>query len=306
MSTNRSRRIDRAAAEQLLRGTTVDPEAGQDPSAGQQPAPGRPELAALLAAAAATGPADDGPLPGEEGAMAAFRQARRQPAPSQHRRRKMADTALARALSAKAMAVALGVTAVGGVAVAAGTGRLPEVLGGPAPAPPAAAAPASSPNAPDGSPTGTPSRTAKPSNAATRPGGASDRPSGPASADPGQAPDLATLCRGFTTRVSSGAKPKEAAADPALAELLRAAGAAEKVTGYCAQLAAHGGDRNDGDRTGSGQTGNGQNGQTGNGQNGDGRGRPSAGPSGSASAPWSGRPGRGGNQQSRGGGDDQD
>ncbi|MFF0389229.1 hypothetical protein ACFYS8_11085 [Kitasatospora sp. NPDC004615] len=305
MSTNRSRRIDRAAAEQLLRGATVDPEAGQDPSAGQQPAPGRPELAALLAAAAATGTADDGPLPGEEGAMAAFRQARRQPAPSQHRRRKMADTALARALSAKAMAVALGVTAVGGVA--AGTGRLPEVLGGPAPAPPAAAAPASSPNAPDGSPTGTPSRTAKPSNAATRPGGASDRPSGPASADPGQAPDLATLCRGFTTRVSSGAKPKEAAADPALAELLRAAGAAEKVTGYCAQLAAHGGDRNDSDQTG--QTGNGQNGQNGrdgNGQNG--RGRPSAGPSASASASAAapGRPARGGNQQSRGGGDDQD
>ncbi|MFD8483539.1 hypothetical protein [Kitasatospora sp. NPDC059673] len=302
MSTNRSRRIDRAAAEQLLRGATVGPEAGQDPSGGQQPVPGRPELAALLAAAAATVAVEDGPPPGEEGAMAGFRLARRQPAPSQHRRRKMADTALARALSAKAMAVALGATAVGGVAVAAGTGRLPEVLGGPAPAPPAAAAPASSSNASDGSATSTaPGRTAKPSSAATRPGGASDRPLDPASADPGQAPDLAVLCRGFAARVSSGAKPKEAAVDPALADLLQAAGAPEKVTGYCAQLTSRG-DRNDGHRNDGDQNGD----QNDGGKYGEGRARPSAGPSGSPSAPVSGRPGRGTNQQSRGGGNDQD
>ncbi|WP_052509649.1 hypothetical protein [Kitasatospora griseola] len=294
MSTNRSRRIDRTTAEQLLRGATVDPVAGQDPSAGQRPAPGRPELAALLAAAAAAGPAGDGPLPGEEGAMAAFRQARRQPAPSQHRRRKMADTALARALSAKAMAVALGVTAVGGVAVAAGTGRLPEMLGGPAPAPPAVKAASASPSGtPDAPATdaASPSRTAKPSTAATRPGGASGRPSDPASTQPGQPPDLAALCRGFAARVSAGAKPKEAAADSALADLLRAAGTPERVTGYCAQLTR-------GDAQSGGQNGDG-----------DSRSRPQAGPSASGgaspSASWPGRPGHG-EQQSRGGGDDQD
>ncbi|MFD8594715.1 hypothetical protein ACFV1L_06920 [Kitasatospora sp. NPDC059646] len=288
MSTNRSRRIDRAAAEQLLGGVTVGPEAGQDPSAGQQPAPGRPELAALLAAAAATGTAGDGPLPGEEGAVAAFREARRQPAPSTHRRRKMADTALARALSAKAMAVALGATAIGGVAFAAGTGRLPEVLGGPAPAPPAtSAAPVASSGTPG--PPGTPSagsgggRSAKPSGTAGRSGGPSGRPSGQASQDPGQAPDLAALCRGFAGRVSAGAKPREAAADPALADLLAAAGTPEKVSGYCATVATRGGD-----------------------QGGDGRNRPSAGPSPSPSSSGPGRPGRTDNQQSRSGGDDQD
>ncbi|MFJ1796713.1 hypothetical protein [Kitasatospora griseola] len=292
MSTNRSRRIDRTTAEQLLGGAKVDPVAGQDPSAGQQPAPGRPELAALLAAAAAAGAAGDGPPPGEEGAMAAFRQARRQPAPSQHRRRKMADTALARALSAKAMAVALGVTAVGGVAVAAGTGRLPEVLGGPAPAPPAVkTASASSSGTPDAPATGaaSPSRTAKPSTVATRPGGASGRPADPASTQPGQLPDLAALCRGFAARVSAGVKPKEAATDSALADLLRAAGAPERVTGYCAQVSR-------GDAQSDAQSG-------------DGHGRPQAGPSASGSASpsasWPGRPGRG-NQQSRGGGEDQD
>ncbi|MGW4382721.1 hypothetical protein [Kitasatospora sp. NPDC004531] len=293
MSTNRSRRIDRATAERLLGGATVDPTAGQDPSAGPQSGPGRPELADLLAAAAATGTAGDGPLPGEEGAVAAFRQARRQPAPRQHRRRKMADTALARALSAKAVAVALGVTAVGGVAVAAGTGRLPEVLGGPAPTPPAAAAPApaSAASTPDAAPaSAAPGRTAKPSGAATRPGGASGRPVGPASDDPGQAPDLSALCRGFSAQVSGGAKPKEAAVDPALADLLSAAGGPERVTGYCAQLTARGDDRDDRDDRD---------------QRGNGHGRPSAtpSPSPSASAP-SGRPGR--SQQPRGGGDDQD
>ncbi|MFE1317691.1 hypothetical protein [Kitasatospora phosalacinea] len=241
MSTNRSRRIDRAAAEHLLGGVTVDPEAGQDPSTGQQSAPGRPELAALLAAAATSEAAGDGPLPGEEGALAAFRQARRQPTPQQHRRRKMADSALARALSAKAVAVALGVTAVGGVAVAASTGRLPEVLGGPAPAPSAtSAAPAPSTGEPQ-SPSASPGagRTGRPTAGASR-SGVPARPSGRPSAGPADLPELERLCEGFADRVADGSRPKDAAADPALAELLRAAGAPEKVTAYCALLSAHG------------------------------------------------------------------
>ncbi|QKW20242.1 hypothetical protein HUT16_15255 [Kitasatospora sp. NA04385] len=290
MSTNRSRRIDRAVAEQLLGGVTVDPEAGQDPSAGQRSAPGRPELAALLAAAAG-GAAGDGPLPGEEGALAAFRQARRQPAPRQHRRRKMADTALARALSAKAVAVALGVTAVGGVAVAASTGRLPEVLGGPAPAPPAtSAAPAPSsaepsPAAPSSASPGA-DRTGRPSPSPSR-SGSPARPTGRASGDPSDPsglPDLSKLCAGFAGRIAGGSKPGEAAVDPDLAELLKAAGAPEKVTGFCALLAAHGWDQ----------------------PGGDGRGRPTAvpsrpsSPSPSSSGKWgrqSARPSGGGNSQ---------
>ncbi|MEV7214301.1 hypothetical protein AB0O31_14555 [Kitasatospora cineracea] len=300
MSTNRSRRIDRAAAEQLLGGVTVDPEAGQDPSAGQQSAPGRPELAALLAAAATSEAAGDGPLPGEEGAMAAFRQARHQPAPRQHRRRKMADTALARALSAKAVAVALGVTAVGGVAVAAGTGRLPEALGGPAPTPAAtSAAPAPTTDAP-ATASGTPGggRTGKPSAGTTRPGSGSARPSAqPATGPADLPPDLAQLCESFAGRVAAGGKPKEAAVVPELAELLKAAGAPEKVTGFCAVLAAHDRDQSDGWPPGG----------TGRGKSSAAPGQ-SASPSPSASASAPGRTGRGDSQQSKqsNGGSDQD
>ncbi|MEU3495902.1 hypothetical protein [Kitasatospora cineracea] len=298
MSTNRSRRIDRAAAEQLLGGVTVDPEAGQDPSAGQQSAPGRPELAALLAAAATSEAAGDGPLPGEEGAMAAFRQARHQPDPRPHRRRKMADTALARALSAKAVAVALGVTALGGVAVAAGTGRLPESLGGPAPAPAAtSAAPAPTTDAP-ATASGTPGggRTGKPSAGTTRPGTGPARPSGqPATGPADLPPDLDRLCEVFAGRVAAGGKPKDTAAVPELAELLKAAGTPEKVTGFCALLAGHDRDQ-----------------QSGQPSAGTGRGKPSAGPgqsaSPSASAPSPGRTGHGDSQQSKqsNGGSDQD
>ncbi|MFJ5230615.1 hypothetical protein ACIQBJ_12075 [Kitasatospora sp. NPDC088391] len=243
MSTNRSRRIDRAAAEQLFDGVAGVPAAGQDPSsAGQRPAPDRTGLAALLAAAAAPGPDGEGPLPGEEEALAAFRRARHQPAPRQHRRRKMADTALARALSAKALAVALGVTAVGSVAVAAGTGHLPTVLGGPAPARPSASEPADGQRTDPAAGPDTPS--AAPSARATRPSGTATgheptgRPSGSASAGAAQLPDLPTLCRGFAARVAAGTRPKEAAVDPALAALLQEAGGPEKVAGYCALLAA--------------------------------------------------------------------
>ncbi|MEV4557089.1 hypothetical protein AB0K51_08835 [Kitasatospora sp. NPDC049285] len=246
MSTNRSRRIDRAAAEQLFGGATVDPEAGLAPSAGRHSAPGRPELSALLAAAAAHGAEGDGPLPGEEEAMAAFRQAARTPAP-QHRRRTMADTALARALSAKALAIALGVTAVGGVAVAASTGRLPEVLGGSPDNPPPAVASATHSSSAPGNPsgqTGSP-RAGKSASATARPGGGDGGRAGTGSTDPSALPDLAKQCRTFADRVSAGAKAKDAATLPELAELLKAADGFEKVTGYCAALAAGGDQQGD-------------------------------------------------------------
>lgn len=145
MSTNRSRRIDRDAAEHLLAGA-VD---------GTQDGPGA--LSGLLAAAAA--PATPRELAGEEAAVTAFREAARlavtrqsstapslsrslrptstAPASTKPRSRPMASCAPqgirvpTRFLRAKAAAAAFAVTAIGGVAVAAGTGHLPGVLGGP-------------------------------------------------------------------------------------------------------------------------------------------------------------------------------
>ncbi|MFF7637587.1 hypothetical protein ACFZB9_31255 [Kitasatospora sp. NPDC008050] len=130
MSTNRSRRIDRDAAEHLLAGAA-------------DVSPGGPgALSGLLAAAAAPATADE--LAGEEAAVAAFREAARltsyssaaQPATKPSRSRPMAACVPqgfrvpARFLGAKAVVAALAVTAIGGVAVAAGTGHLPAVLGG--------------------------------------------------------------------------------------------------------------------------------------------------------------------------------
>ncbi|WP_405005776.1 hypothetical protein OHV13_17705 [Kitasatospora purpeofusca] len=145
MSTNRPRRIDRDTAEQLLAGAVGGPPAGQgasltgpDGSTGRTGSP-RSEagpgdrVARVLAAAAA--PATGGELAGEEAALAAFREARLASAavpaaPAPVRRRSMATATLTRAFSTKAAAVVLGATALGGVAVAAGTGNLPVPLGG--------------------------------------------------------------------------------------------------------------------------------------------------------------------------------
>ncbi|MFB8239372.1 hypothetical protein ACFC58_22760 [Kitasatospora purpeofusca] len=146
MSTNRPRRIDRDTAEQLLAGAVGGPPAGQGASltgpdgstghtgsARSEAGPGD-RVARVLAAAAA--PATGGELAGEEAALAAFREARLASAaavpaaPAPVRRRSMATATLTRAFSTKAAAVVLGATALGGVAVAAGTGNLPVPLGG--------------------------------------------------------------------------------------------------------------------------------------------------------------------------------
>ncbi|MER7702053.1 hypothetical protein ABTX81_04005 [Kitasatospora sp. NPDC097605] len=145
MSTNRSRRIDRDTAEQLLAGAVGGPPAGRDASltgpdgstghTGPLPSGDRPDerIARVLAAAAA--PATGGELAGEEAALAAFREARLAPvpavpaAPAPVRRRSMATAALTRAFSTKAAVVVLGATALGGVAVA-GTSGLTGLGGG--------------------------------------------------------------------------------------------------------------------------------------------------------------------------------
>ncbi len=124
MSTNRSRRIDPDTAEQLLGGAVVGTSAGQAPLAGHT------ALAALLAAAASP-VGGDAELPGEEAALAAFREAGRSPV-HEPRRRAMAGTAPRRTFNVKALRAAFAITAIGAVAVAAmaSTGTLPSVLGG--------------------------------------------------------------------------------------------------------------------------------------------------------------------------------
>ncbi|MFG2824096.1 hypothetical protein ACGFX4_32280 [Kitasatospora sp. NPDC048365] len=247
MSTNRSRRIDRDTAEQLLGGDPVGSEAGQASLTGQA------ALAGLLAAAKApaAGPAE-GALPGEEQVMAAFRAARHSTAPQhlapQHRRRTMADTALARAFSAKALAAALAATAVGGVAFAASTGNLPTVLGGHGPVDSPAltggsshsAGPGGGTDRPGGDPSGRtgtqPGGTAKPSADASGTAGASAGASG----DPSQLPDLAKLCKTVGERTGNATKLRELLAEESMQPLVKAAGGADKVAPYCANVVGKG------------------------------------------------------------------
>ncbi|MEV4615027.1 hypothetical protein AB0K43_20880 [Kitasatospora sp. NPDC049258] len=253
MSTNRSRRIDREAAEHLLAGT------GADPEAGRAAVTGHPALAGLLAAAAA--PAAEAEQTGEQAALAAFRQARLSPTgptastspTAQPRRRTMADTALARAFSAKALAAAFAATALGGVAVAAGTGTLPAGLGGgPQPGQRASAVPAaptgagaSAARTSDRSPgPGATTASARPGGPAAAPGagpaGSSApgaRPSGSPTADASAAgPALAPLCRTFGDRLRSGEHLVDLMRERSFQPLFRAAGTTGRAADYCAGL----------------------------------------------------------------------
>lgn len=138
MSTNRSRRIDRDTAEQLLG------------DAGAAAVPGDDALTGLLAAVSA--PAGDGELPGGHVAMAAFRSARlaqvsttaSTPVATPRKRNMLTPAML---LCAK-VAATVAAAALGGVAVAAGTGNLPAALGGE----PASSAPVPSASAPASKP----------------------------------------------------------------------------------------------------------------------------------------------------------
>ncbi|WP_327065835.1 hypothetical protein [Kitasatospora sp. NBC_01302] len=247
MSTNRSRRIDRDAAEHLLGGAA---DASPD---------GPGALFGLLAAAAAPATADE--LAGEEAAVAAFREAARLTShpsasqlstsrssaslPSTSRRRPMAACVPqgfrvpTRFLGAKAVVAAFAVTAIGGVAVAAGTGHLPAALGGSghsAPVDSVAATGSASPapagrrggqeqSARPGSGPGSAGSTSVgptssgpvaerplPGGSAGTPGAASAGPSGGASASPG-APGGASAGQGdgaASTRPGSSAPPGRA------------------------------------------------------------------------------------------------
>ncbi|MFD5466922.1 hypothetical protein ACFWIQ_29450 [Kitasatospora sp. NPDC127059] len=284
MSTNRSRRIDRDAAEQLLGGAVGGPSAGQDASLTGPDGPG--QLARVLAAAAA--PATSAELAGEEAALAAFRAASLTPDPvvTPVRRRSMATAALARAFSTKAAAAMLGATALCGVAVAAGTGNLPALGGGPSEPEHAVATP--------GTPSGTGPSSSAPQSGTSRPstGATADPhtavPSAPATAGghsghPAPPAALLPLCQGFEDRTGKGERPGKLAVDPLFAPLIAAAGGADAVQDFCAGTPGHQGGDQQGDataqpsapgRSGSGKGGDGGNGNTGGGnsQNGGGNG----------------------------------
>ncbi|MFF7452854.1 hypothetical protein [Kitasatospora sp. NPDC008115] len=321
MSTNRSRRIDRDTAEHLLAGAVGGPSAGRDASltgpdgstghAGPLPPGNGPQerVARVLAAAAA--PAEQGELAGEEAALAAFREARLAPvpavpaAPAPVRRRSMATAALTRTFSTKAAVVVLGATALGGVAVAAGTGNLPSPLGGGSNTPerhvvvPVTSAPQSAAGTRSGTPSAEPSTVGKaggatggPSSAPATPDPAPSAPSAPsapadrptASQPPAVTPGdgrgpsnpvaHAALCKAFSDREGKGERPRTLVTDPQFGGLVAAAGGVDKVAEYCARLLRGAGD--DGrqgtpapSRSGaasSGTSGGGGSGGTGNGQ----------------------------------------
>jgi len=174
-------RLRRGAAEQLLDGAT---EAG--------PAP----LAAMLAAAAA--PAHPGELAGRRATAEAYRA--HLAAVALPGRRSMLKTALAKALTVKAAAIAA-VAVGGGVALAATTGVLPNPLNGSSGQPSASHSPKA-----DHSP------------------GAKGSPS----------PNLEGLCKAYAAK-PEGERGK-ALESPAFQALLTAAGGQDKVTEYCTAL----------------------------------------------------------------------
>jgi hypothetical protein len=197
-------------AEQLLTGQPVGPDLRG--------------LGRLLAAAAA--PVRPGELAGELAAVEGFRRAYRRPAERRHRPR--IAVALGRTVAVKATAGAV-VLFVGGTALAAGTGSLPEpaqqsahdLLGVPAPRHHEPGGLNGDGRHYGGKPADqTPSPT---------PGYAS-----PTARPPGVAPsaDLARLCRAYLAALVDHRDPDPAA----LQQLAAAAGGPQKILPYCATL----------------------------------------------------------------------
>ncbi|MEV6713379.1 hypothetical protein AB0M48_15210 [Lentzea sp. NPDC051208] len=198
MSTHRSRRIDRRTAEQLLR-----------TAPGQLPVAGHDRLSDLLAAAGA--PARDQELAGEQAAMAAFRDARLAPAPQRWRPR-MLKAALANLLAVKIAGVAA--LTAGGIALAAAAGTLPGQQ-------------REEPTTPAG--TTTVVSTTSATTAATSKG-PEQKPDNSAS----PSPSLKGLCQAYTA--GAGSEHGKSHDNPAFSALITAAGGAERVPGFCADL----------------------------------------------------------------------
>ncbi|RZU76411.1 hypothetical protein EV384_5066 [Micromonospora kangleipakensis] len=204
---------DRAESERLL-------DAARD---ARPPAADADPLRHLLAAAAA--PANPGELSGEEQALAAFRAARAAPAPAPARapgRRRLRAGAVA-------WVAGLAATATAGVAFAAVSLDAPEEPT-PPPAPTTPGGGDSSPSPtrgadPTGSDPGAPGATA-PSGAPGTTGTGPGRSAGTAK--------LTGLCRAYLAR--STEQRAQALETPAFADLVTAAGGAERVEDYCLRL----------------------------------------------------------------------
>ncbi|MGP3999909.1 hypothetical protein [Streptomyces sp. 8N706] len=234
------RGLDRQAAERMLRGERLrTAEGGDRPDAGEDTA-----LAALdrLLAAAAAGPAGAEPERARQrrkAALSAFRAARQAGGPTvplpqddwRPRRRRGTAARTSRSVHAVIVGVVAAV-ALGGVAVAAGNGSVPDLFGtgdsGSRPAPSRSARP--------GPFAGTepPGRTAPgtdPTPAPGRPGGGEPSAGSPGSgASTGRAAE--GLCRAYQLADGSG----RALDSEAFARLLDAAGSEETVNDYCDQL----------------------------------------------------------------------
>jgi len=171
---------------------------------GRTPVAGHDRLSGLLAAAAA--PARDRELAGEQAALAAFQGARLATAP-QPRRSSMLKIALAHLLTVKIAAVAA-VTA-GGIALAAAAGTLPGQHREETPRPASTEVVGT---------TSDPARTQNP------------KPDNSAS----PSPSLKGLCQAYTA--GAGAEHGKAHDNPAFSALITAAGGANEVPAFCADL----------------------------------------------------------------------
>jgi len=205
-----SRRLTARAAEHLLTGKPAGPDLRG--------------LGRLLAAAAA--PTRPGELAGERAAVEGFRRAYRRPA---QRRRRMLAVALRRTVVVKAATGAV-VLFVGGTALAAGTGSLPDpaqqsahdLLGVPAPRHHEPGG-RSDDGRPGGGPAGRP-----PSPSPASPGS----PAGTVPSTPPASPDVAQLCRTYLAALAAHHEP-----DPAVRQqLAAAAGKPNKIVPYCTHL----------------------------------------------------------------------
>jgi hypothetical protein len=184
-------RISARAAEDLLSGAHV--------------ATPHTRLAATLRAAA--GPTRPGELAGRQAAMAAFQRAWAHPAESPQRR-SIVRTALLKLLTFKAAVVAAVVIGTGGVALAAGTGALPNPLNDHHSVPSAS---------------GTP-----------QPDGRTDASQHPGNGDP--SPSLVGLCHAYVA--GAGSDHGKALDSPAFQALITAAGGKDQVDGFCTRLLA--------------------------------------------------------------------
>lgn len=237
---NPFRRADHAETERLLdsaHGTsdTVSGQAHAPSTSPQVPGSASAEPVAWLLAAAA-GPGLPGELAGEDAAVAAFRAARADPAPSVPHRphgRRLTTGAVA-------WIGAVAVTATAGAAFAAV--RQDWVPGPLAPEPsrtsptPDLASPRS------GEPSRSPSSSGTPSQGTPSPGTPSHRPPSPGtSSAPGTPPDqtapggsLHGLCRAWLAK--KPAQREKALRTPAFQRLVTAAGSAGQVEEYCQRL----------------------------------------------------------------------